>query len=230
MMFSSNYSGQDPKEGTRELILDEHMECGCQCGPGARYNCAGHFNDLTCECECDEQTFGDMEKICNSQPGTEWDPKSCMCKNEGFVPRRVDTRDVPCQDNPQQHYSLTRYSALSCLLLGCFITTSLFLLVTTIRYRRKIRKLKMFQASGNSSVGFSEDANVAQLESFPAQHKSRNKNQKKKLSGHKPKSQIGFNGRDRERESRNFNSSYQDPAPCHNTNAFYQDYRGNCLN
>ena len=38
----------------------------------------------------------------------------------------------------------------------------------------------MFQASGNCSVGFSEDANVAQLESFPAQHKSRNKNQKKK--------------------------------------------------
>ena len=31
--------------------------------PGARYNCAGHFNDLTCECECDEQTFGDMEKV-----------------------------------------------------------------------------------------------------------------------------------------------------------------------
>ena len=52
MTFSSNYSGQDPKEGTRsiwyillsrpennlnhpsELILDEHVECGCQCTPG----------------------------------------------------------------------------------------------------------------------------------------------------------------------------------------------------
>ena len=50
MTFSSNYSGQNPKEGTRsdyvlpgqilnlsplsELILDEHVECGCQCTPG----------------------------------------------------------------------------------------------------------------------------------------------------------------------------------------------------
>ena len=31
--------------------------------PGARYNCAGRFNDLTCECECDEQTFGDMKQV-----------------------------------------------------------------------------------------------------------------------------------------------------------------------
>ena len=31
--------------------------------PGARYNCAGRFNDLTCECECDEQTFGNMEQV-----------------------------------------------------------------------------------------------------------------------------------------------------------------------
>ena len=58
MTFSSNSSGQvhqEPKEGTRwvsvynivrcwcvhgpvavarELILDEHVECGCKCGPG----------------------------------------------------------------------------------------------------------------------------------------------------------------------------------------------------
>ena len=33
-----------------------------------------------------------------------------ILKIKGFVPRRVDTRDVPCQDNPQQQYSLTRYS------------------------------------------------------------------------------------------------------------------------
>ena len=39
----------------------------------------------------------------------------------------------------------------------------------------------MFQASGNSSIGFSDDAAVAELQSFPAQQKSRSKNQKNKL-------------------------------------------------
>ena len=60
MTFSSNYSGQDPKEGTRsdtfyfsdtnltwyhlsELILDEHVECGCQCTPGDQ--CIFNFHE-----------------------------------------------------------------------------------------------------------------------------------------------------------------------------------------
>ena len=30
---------------------------------GARYNCGGHFNERTCECECDESVFGDMKKV-----------------------------------------------------------------------------------------------------------------------------------------------------------------------
>ena len=67
---------------------------------GARYNCAGTFDERTCECECKGEMFQDMEKVtnlrskypssqnafsfqvCNSQPGSEWDPDHCMCKHE----------------------------------------------------------------------------------------------------------------------------------------------------
>ena len=35
----------------------------CYSCPGARYNCGGHFNERTCECECDESVFGDMKKV-----------------------------------------------------------------------------------------------------------------------------------------------------------------------
>ena len=77
--------------------------------------------------------------MCDSQPGTEWDQATCRCKHEvrsvhdniadqssaalvmmaqfamfvplqGMSPRRVDTRDIPCRDNPQQFYSARSYS------------------------------------------------------------------------------------------------------------------------
>ena len=32
---------------------------------GARYNCAGTFDERTCECECKGEMFQDMEKVKN---------------------------------------------------------------------------------------------------------------------------------------------------------------------
>ena len=56
MMFKTNSSGRDSKERSHELILDEHVECGCKCTAQAKYQCAGRFNDDTCECACDESS------------------------------------------------------------------------------------------------------------------------------------------------------------------------------
>ena len=65
-------------------------------------------------------------------------------------PRRVDTRDIPCEGNAQ-HFTTSRsysgqpnlqfikvklsFAAMGCLLLGCFLTTSVFLSLTTLHYR-----------------------------------------------------------------------------------------------
>ena len=53
MMFHTNSSGRDSKHRMKQLILDEHTECGCKCLNSGR--CAGVFNDITCECECEER-------------------------------------------------------------------------------------------------------------------------------------------------------------------------------
>ena len=96
MTFSSNYSGQDPKEGTRsdkfyfsctkkhDIIsvnwsLMNTWSAGASAlqvtnvfliftkniftFSGARYNCAGTFDERTCECECKGEMFQDMEKV-----------------------------------------------------------------------------------------------------------------------------------------------------------------------
>ena len=72
MMFQSNSSGRDPTEGSQELILDEHAECGCRCNPWAALQCTGRFNDDTCQCECDLRRFGEEKLICESLTGTVW--------------------------------------------------------------------------------------------------------------------------------------------------------------
>ena len=60
MMFKTNSSGRDSKERSHELILDEHVECGCQCTPQAKYRCAGMFNDLFVNVSV---IYGDTERI-----------------------------------------------------------------------------------------------------------------------------------------------------------------------
>ena len=71
--------------------------------------------------------------------------------------------------------------AVGCLLLGCFLTTSMFLMVTTLHYRRKIRKLKMVTAQDTDSEAVEEKAQPQQpLESAVTQSQSRGKSRNKR--------------------------------------------------
>lgn len=49
-----------PDSQLREVVLEEHLECGCQCDQLAALNCPGRFNRSTCECHCDHHTFGQV--------------------------------------------------------------------------------------------------------------------------------------------------------------------------
>ena len=62
MMITSYLTGPQhvPDSQLREVVLEEHLECGCQCDHLAALNCAGRFNGTTCECECDLHTYGQV--------------------------------------------------------------------------------------------------------------------------------------------------------------------------
>ena len=58
MMLRSYLTGKEPVDKVKELILDEHEECGCQCSRDLAEDCAGRFNEVTCECECSVWSLG----------------------------------------------------------------------------------------------------------------------------------------------------------------------------
>ena len=70
--------------------------------------------------------------------------------------------------------------AVGCLLLGCFLTTSMFLMVTTLHYRRKIRKLKMVTAQDTDSEAVEEKAQPQQPLESVTQSQSRSKSRNKR--------------------------------------------------
>ena len=45
MTVKTHLHGRDSKERLKELILDEHEECACQCNDLMVSKCAGTFND-----------------------------------------------------------------------------------------------------------------------------------------------------------------------------------------
>ena len=73
-----------------------------------------------------------------------------------------------------------RVPAVGCLLLGCFLTTSMFLMVTTLHYRRKIRKLKMVTAQDTDSEAVEEKAQPQQPLESVTQSQSRSKSRNKR--------------------------------------------------
>ena len=41
MLMRSALTGKEPVDRVKELILDEHTECGCECSPELASVCAG---------------------------------------------------------------------------------------------------------------------------------------------------------------------------------------------
>ena len=50
----------------KELLLDEHESCGCQCRDLSPLHCAGTFNPQRCECVCPSEQFGAEQATVNS--------------------------------------------------------------------------------------------------------------------------------------------------------------------
>ena len=81
MNIRSFLTGKEPVDKAKELILDEHVECGCQCSRAQAKQCSGRFNNMTCECECPTWKFGERKAFCELRRDSFWDSKTCQRVN-----------------------------------------------------------------------------------------------------------------------------------------------------
>jgi len=96
MTVRSFLTGGTPKDQLKELILDDHVECGCECSPELMVECAGLFNPGTCECECTAWEYGEKKMLCERRRDQYWDPGTCKCKGKMVQSRGVDLLGQEC--------------------------------------------------------------------------------------------------------------------------------------
>ena len=90
MIIKTKLSGRDPQEKMKDLVLEEHVECGCTCRHVSTQTCLGRFNNRTCECECEEREYMEQRLQCELTKNTYWDTVSCTCRSKSVAPRGVD--------------------------------------------------------------------------------------------------------------------------------------------
>ena len=161
MVVKTHLQGRDSKERLKELILDEHMECGCQCKDISASLCTGTFNEETCECECEERLFGLDKSACERRSTTYWDSRSCQCRNKSVAPRGADSHIKHClgnsddeyeYDHPMQSYA-SGADIIGYIFLGSCITIAMLLSITTQHYRRKLKKLTNIEENNENKKG-----------------------------------------------------------------------------
>ena len=161
MMIRSFLTGKEPVDKMKELILDEHEECGCQCSQELAKECSGRFNDVTCECECPALEFGERQAHCELRRDTFWDSKSCQCRSKTIAARGVDIGDPVCDQIAQHHLELINtldssesrtVDMLAWVILGSSLTMVMALSISTYHYRNRVkqaeRKLKTGKEEG----------------------------------------------------------------------------------
>ena len=150
MTVRSFLTGGTPKEQLKELILDDHVECGCECIPELANECAGMFNPGNCECECPAWEFGEAKMLCEMRRDQYWDPRTCKCKGKMVAPRGVDLVGPECGDRLADIQQLDMVSMRHgkgvdiavWVLLGASFTMVMVLAMSTWHYRKKIRAVR----------------------------------------------------------------------------------------
>jgi len=159
MAFRTHLTKQDSKElrvgkeRVKEVVLEEDVECGCHCAGISPNHCKGHFDEHLCECQCLGQAMEEAQLACEAdQQGSFWDKRSCSCKSKSISPRGVNRplSNPGCLEGDERgHYGSTVFEArevsplniISYVILGCCLTAAVFLALTTIHYRKKLRRL-----------------------------------------------------------------------------------------
>ena len=135
MLVKSFLPGEKPRKKLKEMVLEEHLECGCECDKEMVARCAGRFNQGTCECECGMREFGQARLVCGMQRDKYWDYEACQCKSKSVVPRGVDEQQG-CDLYPvsaRRGYSILDIAGW--VLLGSCLALVVILAAATWHYR-----------------------------------------------------------------------------------------------
>ena len=147
MTIRSYLTGKEPVDKMKELILDEHVECGCQCNHKLASDCSGRFNSVTCGCECPAQEFGERKTYCELRRDSFWDSKNCQCQSKTIAAREAGLGDPVCDNMAEKHLDLINtfdssddkaIDMLAWVMLGSSLTLVIALSVTTYHYRNKV--------------------------------------------------------------------------------------------
>ena len=149
MTVSSFLTGETPREQLKELILDDHLECGCQCSSLLAKECAGRFNPTNCACECPMVEFGDKKLMCERGRDHYWDTNHCKCVSKTVATRGVELIPSRCglemtdvvRDILKQNSSESTSNIIAWVLLGASLTSVIVLTFLTLHYRRKVKKM-----------------------------------------------------------------------------------------
>ena len=160
MTVKTQLIGRDPRQKYKEMVLEEHTECGCQCLHISELSCLqpGRFNNRTCECECDEAEYGRAKMLCDRRKNAYWDSTSCSCKSKSVAPRGVELPSecaglgppLPEYQQPGGGGYLPAGDGgadgsgdgfVTWAVMACFVVAAVVLSTSTFYYRRKFRRL-----------------------------------------------------------------------------------------
>ncbi|TRY69042.1 hypothetical protein TCAL_16480 [Tigriopus californicus] len=83
MQLKTQVLGRDAKEKAKELMLEDHTECGCQCLTMSPSQCIRPelFNNETCSCACDNSIYRRDQLQCEAYSDRKWDEATCSCRH-----------------------------------------------------------------------------------------------------------------------------------------------------
>ena len=141
MMVRSFLAGAEPEEKLKEVVLEEHLECGCECSEEVTAKCTGRLNIDTCQCECGGREHAKL--VCGMRRDMYWDYEACQCISKSVVPRGVEDQ-LGCGYHP---FSVRRGSmALDIagwVLLGSCLALVAILAAATWHYRSVCNSIKL---------------------------------------------------------------------------------------
>ena len=145
MAVRTHLYGRDHRERMKELVLDEHMECGCRCNNVLPTQCADTFNSALCECQCEESVYGKEKANCALSPSSYWSDQFCQCFTQNIARQKTLQNDRFCYGNSFNMYNpgiANLFDILTYVFLGSCITIAVALTATTIYYRRRLKILR----------------------------------------------------------------------------------------
>ena len=161
MNIRSFLTGKEPVNKAKELILDEHVKCGCQCNHELGSQCSGRFDNVTCERECPSREFGKRKAFCVLRRDAFCDYKTCQCESKTISARGVDFEDPLCKQmaerdliNTKDYSDNRKVQMVAWTLLGSLLTIVIALSVTTHHYWRRLRQAKGSKAGKGKQFTF----------------------------------------------------------------------------